>query len=680
MLITKIILKDFGVYRETNEFDFTCEDDKPIILIGGTNGSGKTTLFDSVMLCLYGMAAFGKKVTRQSYEKYLKQKIHRYLGVPVSADHASIIVQFKFFHNHEIAEYQVNRSWRNDDGKIREDLTIKKRNKDNSPFEPLDTIEKSYWQSFVEDLIPKGIARLFFFDGEKIVQIAEEGNEDIAIKSSFNSLLGIELVEQLKSDLHINLARNLGINEVVKQEFERYQKEKQETEEEIRLFQVQKSHKEDDISNLQKEIEDIETRIAKMGGEFALKRDELKSKKMLYEIRLETISQNIRNLCSNILPLSLIPKQLEELKKHLQNDERALKNNFEKEILESNLDEVKQSIESKTFWQELDADKTTREKIISKVSQLLEQKIQNKSSKQASMFNFSLKENERILSMINEANDDSITELENYTKQFNETSEELDRIETALINAPKDDEIGPLVSKLTELNKQLGMFQAEIAHFEQQITSKTALLKHITFKAREALSKQFKNKKSQEKAELTDKILSVLDEYSEKLKLKKISLLEEYLLDGIQTLMHKENFIHKVHVDRETFEITLYREDGIQIPKDLLSKGEQQMFATAVLWALAKTSGRPLPFLIDTPLARLDMQHRANLVEEFFPIASHQVVIFSTNAEIDAEYYRKLYPYITRSYSMEYLPNKGKTKQHPNYFWNEKGEELVAIQ
>lgn len=679
MLITKIILRDFGVYRGENEFDLSCDDNKPIILIGGTNGSGKTTLFDSVMLCFYGMASFGKKITRASYEKYLKQKIHRYLGTPVSADHASIIVQFKFFHDNKVAEYQVDRTWVNEDGKIKENLTIKRRDNEKSQFKPLDNVEKSYWQSFIEDLIPRGIARLFFFDGEKIVQIAEEGNEDIAIKTSFNSLLGIDLVEQLKSDLQINLVRNLGINEEAKLEFERYQKEKQETEQEIARLMEKKGQQESEMSQLQKEIEDLEAKVAKIGGEFAIDRDELRSKQMDYKLKLETMSQNIRNLCSMSLPFSLIPRELEQLKMHVQNDETILKNNFEKEILTSNFKEIQNDIKSEEFWKQLSTDKTTSQKIISRISTLLEEKIKCKTANQEGIFNLSLKDNERILSVIDEANGEILTELETQTKQFNEITEELDKIDTALINAPKDDEIGPLISKLNELNKKLGMFQAEITHIEQQASSRTALIRHIQVKMRDALGKQHKNKKSQEKAELTDKILNVLDEYSEKLKIKKIGLLEDYLLEGIQTLMHKENFIHKVTIDKETFEITLYREDEIEIPKDLLSKGEQQMFATAVLWALAKTSGRPLPFLIDTPLARLDIQHRTNLVEEFFPIASHQVVIFSTNAEIDAAYYQKLYPYITRSYSMEYLPNKGKTKQHPRYFWDEKGEEIIEI-
>lgn len=678
MLLTKIILKDFGVYSGSNEFDLSCDDGKPIILIGGTNGAGKTTLFDSVMLCLYGMSAFGKKITRTSYERYLKQKIHRYLGTPVSADHASVIVQFKFFHNNEIAEYQVDRTWQNEDGKIHEDLIIKKRTKNDSQFKPIGNMEKSYWQSFVEDLIPRGIARLFFFDGEKIVKMAEEGNEDITIKSSFSSLLGLDIVEQLKVDLQINLARNLGLNEDARIEFERHQKEKNETEDEIKILTEKKSQKESTKDTIHKEIEDNESKIVKMGGEFSLQRDDLKSKKILYQLKIEKLIENIRNLCSASLPFSLIPTQLQEIKDQLQNDEIALKNNFEKEILQTNLTQIKSDILSEGFWQGI-VDNATKEKLVSKISDIFDKKMHGDSKGEQGVFNFSLKDNVGILEIIDESNGTILEQLEKETTEFNEVREELDRIDTALINAPRDDEIGPLVSKLNELNRDLGTIEAEISHLDQQISSRVALMRHINVKMRDSLSKQFKNKKSQEKAELTDKVLEVLSEYSEKLKLKKITLLEEYLLDGILTLMHKENFVSKVTIDKETFEITLYREDGIEIPKDLLSKGEQQMFATAVLWALAKTSGRPLPFLIDTPLARLDIQHRANLVEEFFPIASHQVVIFSTNAEIDAENYRKLIPYITRSYSMEYLPNKGKTKQHPNYFWNEKGELLVEV-
>jgi DNA sulfur modification protein DndD len=143
--------------------------------------------------------------------------------------------------------------------------------------------------------------------------------------------------------------------------------------------------------------------------------------------------------------------------------------------------------------------------------------------------------------------------------------------------------------------------------------------------------------------------------------------------------MHKDNLITKVSVNRETFEIILYDKDENPFPKDLLSKGEKQMYATAVLLALAKTSGKPLPFMIDTPLARLDIGHRDNLIKKFFPYASHQVVIFSTDSEIDEKYYPKLKPYLSRSYAMEYLPGEGKTRQHLGYFWNDAGVKIIAV-
>jgi DNA sulfur modification protein DndD len=54
------------------------------------------------------------------------------------------------------------------------------------------------------------------------------------------------------------------------------------------------------------------------------------------------------------------------------------------------------------------------------------------------------------------------------------------------------------------------------------------------------------------------------------------------------------------------------------------------------LRGLAKASGRPLPTIIDTPLGRLDSTRRRHLLERYFPVASHQVILLSTDEEIDA--------------------------------------------
>ena len=153
--MTKVILQDYGVYRGKNEFDLACTQTKPIVLVGGTNGAGKTTLFESIALCLYGISAMGKRGTKKTYNKFLARKIHRYLKSATPADHASVVVQFKFFHNGQEMEYRVERSWRNEGGMVEEQLDIKKRSLAQKEFGPLETMEKSHWQSFIEDLIPQ---------------------------------------------------------------------------------------------------------------------------------------------------------------------------------------------------------------------------------------------------------------------------------------------------------------------------------------------------------------------------------------------------------------------------------------------------------------------------------------------------------------------------------------------
>ena len=164
MHLTKVTLKNYGVYRDKVEFDLTTTPEKPVILIGGTNGAGKTTLFESILIGFYGQSYFNKKTTRKEYEKFLGNKVHRYLGTTAAADSTSIVVDFKFHHNGEIDDYTVDRTWFDNDGRFTEELKIKKNNK------RLDSVEESQWQSFIEELIPKGIAKLFFFDGEKIVK------------------------------------------------------------------------------------------------------------------------------------------------------------------------------------------------------------------------------------------------------------------------------------------------------------------------------------------------------------------------------------------------------------------------------------------------------------------------------------------------------------------------------
>ena len=673
MHLTKVTLKNYGVYRDKVEFDLTTSAEKPVVLIGGTNGAGKTTLFESILIGFYGQSYFDKKTSRKDYEKFLGNKIHRYLGTTAAADSTSIVIDFKFFHNGQVDDYTVDRTWHNDDGRILEELKIKKNGK------RLDSVEESQWQSFIEELIPKGIAKLFFFDGEKIVRMAEDEHDEIEIKSSFDSLLGLDIIEQLHNDLRIHIMRNMNddAKTIQIEHDQNVQRRDEHLEETARLQQkiVDKNEVLDSISN---EIATLEAKISKIGGGFASKREDLKAKKAFLEMKRSSLENDLRALLSGPLPFTLIPKQIKSLKSQMKKDEQVIKNQFEKEILNEKLKEITDILNSKALWRGISDESKIKETLFSKLSTVFDSKKLSKGD-MVSMFNFSTLETSNIMNLLENLHSIYVSQLKNGSIEFQNVVDELDQVDVALVNAPNDDEIGPLVSKLNKLHEEQGVLKNEIEHLDTQMMSKNYELKMINVKIRNAISNTYKNKNAGTQAELAAKVQKVLDEYTIKIKEKKLQLLEGYLLEELQRLLHKENLITKVTVDSESFEITLYDKDGNPIPKDLLSKGEQQMFATGVLLALAKTSGKPLPFMIDTPLARLDMSHRDNMIEKFFPYASHQVVIFSTDSEIDEHYYSKMKPYISRSYAMEYLPGKGKTRQHSEYFWDENGVKKIAV-
>jgi DNA sulfur modification protein DndD len=669
MLVTRLVLKNYGVYRDQHEFNFKTEPNKPIILIGGTNGAGKTTLFESILLCLYGQTFFNRKSTRKSYEKFLSNKIHRYIGTPVSADHASIIVDFKFYHNAKEQDYSVDRTWRNEDGKMIESLTITRDG------EVLDFTDELQWQSFIEELIPHGIAQLFFFDGEKIVKIAEENNEDIQIKSSFDSLLGLDLIEQLHSDLKVHILRNMKDDyKTIQQEHDRKSKEKNETEDEIKFFQDKLVQKETQINQISKEIDELENKVSKIGGGYATKRGELHIQKALFEAKKTASENNLRAILALSTPFGLIPKLIHEVKEQLVEDEKILKRQFEDEISLEKFKNLEAHLKTDADWKKIDA--KTRTSIITKISQLFENKMP---TKKTGLFNLSQVDSTNLLNIIEKDIPSCLENLKLETEIYREIHEKLEKVDVALTSAPKDDEIGPMISKLSSLNEDRGTLIAEKNHLEQQLSSKQSYLKLVKFSLRNINTAKYRNKGAGIQVELAAKVQKILDEYAIKLKEKKLKLLEEYLLDAIHQLMHKEDFIQHVSIDKETFNMTLYRKNKDPFPTDLLSKGEQQMLATAILWALARTSGKPLPFMIDTPLARLDLEHRENLIEKFYPFASHQVVIFSTDSEIEGPEYLKLLPHISRSYAMRYQPGKGKTEVTEGYFWNEKGEKVATI-
>ena len=678
MLLTKVIINDFGVYRGRNEFDFQTKPDKPIILCGGTNGAGKTTLFESIMLCFYGQNSFEQKTSQKQYHDRILRKIHRYLGTKKAADEASVTIEFQFAHEEKIVEYQVMRMWQNNDEKIDETFTIKKKKPSDEKFVKLDSIEESGWQVFIEQLIPKGIVKLFFFDGEQIQKIADEGEIDNHIKSSFDALLGLDLVKQLINDIGLTLLRNSkGETKKILDEINRLTKEKEESEEKRDGFQNKQVHLQTKIDLLQKKVDVQEVNFKKIGGQFARNREELTIEKTRLESKLEDVEKEIRELCSDTLPFSLIPKQMMEVKNEINADQQKLQGSFEKSILEKNFQDLLNNIKSESFLPNITND--VRQNVTKQIDELLKNKIESISNSTKTTYNLSADDMNHTIQLIDEINDSSEQKIEALVNTYNVISNSLEQIKVGLDSAPREDEFGPIFSELTQTTRELGELQNELEHLRTLESQEKSLVILVNAKIRANLKNKHEDKKRMAGLEIGSNVQDVLEDYAKSLRSKKLELLESYILDKLQVLLHKQNFIEKISIDRETFQVKLYKGNDDEITKDMLSKGELQMYATAVVWGLALTSGRPLPFMIDTPLARLDEEHRNSVVEQFYPSASHQTIILSTDSEVNFEYYKKLEPYISNSFVIQYDSDKGSTKKHDTYFFDKKGERIIEV-
>ena len=147
--------------------------------------------------------------------------------------------------------------------------------------------------------------------------------------------------------------------------------------------------------------------------------------------------------------------------------------------------------------------------------------------------------------------------------------------------------------------------------------------------------------------------------------------ISQLVMEALGMLLRKENLITDVQIDPETHDVALTGVDGHTLPAKDLSAGERQLLAVALLWGLARAAGQPLPVVIDTPLGRLDGTHREHLLERYFPQASHQVILLSTDTEIDEEAYERIAPRVGRAYHFEFDAATNASYVVDGYFWSE---------
>ncbi|MGY8635608.1 DNA sulfur modification protein DndD [Bradyrhizobium sp. 14AA] len=665
MILRKIKLDDFGLYAGSNEIDLVPRaprgQPKPIILIGGKNGSGKTTLLDAVRLALYGRRALGTRVALSDYEAHLRDRINRTASQP----RAAVELEFDYAEGGEIHRYRVRREWELRGKTLTEELSLEK---DGAS---VTTVPREEWHMFLQELIPPGVSQLFFFDGEKIQQIADDdANEQMA--DAVRSLLGIELVARLRTDLALFIARHDGqagqeaagqLNDVVHQITANAHRIEELTGEVAELASARDS--------LARSAERIRRRFVAEGGEEAMARNKIESEREIVGKEIGRAEHELKELANGLLPFTVAPKLL---------------SGFAKALAAENSSGIAQSVVALrtaiNAWKKSEApEREARwtDKHWSDLRRFVHQQAKTPSgSAHASAFaglgdgTAAIARLSEVENVVNPRAQALLRRLEQLLRREKDLEKKLARADHAAA--------GAILDELRLADQKLGAAEAELKSRQAELDAVRGQRVTLERERGRLLDRQSEVATASHRVDLAGRTAGVLAEYEQRLLDHKLVQLKAEFVRCFRHLARKPDLIGDISIDPATFASKLLDGEGKEIKKEALSAGEKQVYAIAMLWALARTSGRPLPMIIDTPLARLDSDHRSKLMERYFPAASHQVIMLSTDTEVDAQRVEELRPNISHSFRLDYDPDARRTQVSHGYFAASSQEQPRALQ
>ena len=213
----------------------------------------------------------------------------------------------------------------------------------------------------------------------------------------------------------------------------------------------------------------------------------------------------------------------------------------------------------------------------------------------------------------------------------------------------------------TEYQRQLDSIESLKRQREMLVAKRIQLIKAIA-------EKEQANDDNARIVKYAAMSIEVLREFKVRLQREKVAKLSSTATKCFRELVEKDSLVSEVKIDPTTLDVTILDLDGNELLKSQLSAGEQQMFAVAIVWALALTSGYKAPVIIDTPMARLDSSHRANFVTKYLPAASSQVMVLSTDEEVYGRYLDLVRDNVVDYYTLLYREEEQCTSIVHGYF------------
>jgi len=654
---TRVALHNFGIYKGTHEMILSDKiGSRNITLVGGLNGRGKTTFHDAILLALYGKLALKYiQENEKSFDKLLLDHINKHATDAITYVSVTLCLD-------DGTELMVKRSWTAKGKKAIQETVVEKNGS-------VDKYLGENWNYYIEEILPFGIARFFFFNNEKITQLADDVSFD-QIKTSIKSAIGVTTIETAIAHLDEVIRRKNNAlqafeNSEENQAFKEIEAQIGDVNNRIEVAIQRVNELEMICQENAVRVEAREREFWSSGGELSRNREAIKNEMHKISAERDAVQAEILQLTSDASsPLFLCRNLVKQAyDKEAQQQEDSVQKHT-KEQLHLAFDRIRDKLYS------LKIDAAVKDLVLHILHEELGSHVPDDENSQfqalsaTSMMLF-----ERLISDLFQTMPQKI---QNLTNHVDAQESELMSLDAHLGAADEKTMAMRLYEALKEVEKEKTISDEELRRQNEQLESlrkqreilmnkRIQLIKAIT-------EKENKNDNNTRIIKYAAMSMEVLGEFKTRLQAQKVSHLSSTVTECFKKLVEKDTLVSKIEIDPQSLDVTIYDFDGNELLKNQLSAGEQQMFAVSIVWALALTSGYKAPVVIDTPMARLDSSNRANFVMNYLPAASSQVVVLSTDEEIHGRYHDMIRDHIVDYYTLLYREEEQCTSIIHGYF------------
>lgn len=693
MKINNIILHNFGSYEGTTDFETRPCDGRNIVLIGGKNGAGKTTLFTAMRLCLYGYKSMGYKNPNSFYNRAVVKLINNTAKITKPTT-TFVTMCIELNNGQGMDSFLLTRKWELNESLI-ESFSVLKNGVDLSADEIAD------FEKYVVSLIPPELFNLYFFDGEKIADFFMDEGSNTRIKDAFLTLCGYDTFDIMRK----NFKRIRAGISTSAPALDEYIVAKDALASAKSLYHDLTDRLKacvDAIADCEATLDAEEKEYHQKGGiteeEWNQKLYTLKEE----EKKRETYNALLKKWANDVIPFIMLRKQILALKTQIENENQALKYTYFCEVLNS---------------------PAVQALVKDKLAEIDSAAFADFGTEKEPILNLSFEQNSLILAQINTIlsfEQDKVEKCKKAIKRsLNLTAKIRKEIESSSITS-----VQKYMKRRAQLFEEKSALLVQRVELEQQLVAQ----KEALTLAEQQLGKvQTRLEEELKKASINDisaRAIVMLDKLQEILYRRQIDKVENCFRKKIRTLMRKTHFIDDIYID-DNFNTHIYRTEKVSIEKirkalktnteeqllafwgakamqtlykkansnaynDLckyfesvdikslslqieidkasLSNGEKQIFIMALYYSLVSLCNHELPFVIDTPFARIDTEHRHNISKHFFSELKGQVFILSTNEEINSSHVQILKDKIAATYMLENSDNKRTVVVKNSYF------------